>query len=118
VDQYLGSSVVIGAYEEGFGSYVFPHREGLMDDNGISVSAAPSEARDLTNHLRFFVEGVIKPYTERRVVACGGEMAPATFDHRSETLLDFCLISARIDRYGVEDDRTGKVLADWRNPNI
>ncbi len=114
VDEYLGAALSVGAFEQGWSEHVFPDRGGTADDPR-TVQIAPADARLLVSHLRLFVEGIVVPYAGQKAIACGEEVAPATFERHREQLLQTCVVSMRIDSYGIEDDRDGHVIARW-NP--
>jgi hypothetical protein len=116
VDEYLGRYVLIGSYSPSYHNSKFPYRTSSDIDGEKSIALPAEEARTLTPFLRFFVEGIIVPYSGKRIIACGDAMAPATFERHQENLFDVCVVSARIDRYGVEDSRTGKLIAEWLPP--
>jgi hypothetical protein len=115
VDQYLGTSLSVGKYEESFSPKLFP--DGL-EDNDL-VKAVPMEsvvARAVTPNLKPVVEGTIQAYSPGHAIACGEGLAPATFERHSERLMHECVVSADIRRFSIQDGRDGHVYAEWVQP--
>ena len=115
VDQYLGTSLTVGKYEEGFSTNLFP--DGLQDKDLVrNVPMPPAIARAVTSNLKLVVEGTIEAYSSGHAIACGEALAPATFERHSERLMHECVVSADIRRFAVEDGRDGHVYAEWVRP--
>jgi hypothetical protein len=115
VDQYLGTSLSVGKYEESFSPKLFP--DGL-EDNDL-VKAVPMEsvvARAVTPNLKLVVEGTIQAYSPGHAIACGEGLAPATFERHSERLMHECVVSADIRRFSIQGGRDGHVYAEWVQP--
>ena len=112
VDQYLGTALTVGKYEEGFSANLFP--DGLQDKDLVkTLPMEPAVARAVTPNLKLVVEGTIEAYSPGHAIACGEALAPATFERHSEQLMHQCVVSGDIRRFAVEDGRDGHVYAEW-----
>jgi hypothetical protein len=89
-----------------------PRRPRVRNDPGI----APAEGRALAPHLRFVVEGTLAASSPDRAIACGDTITPATLERHSERMIHEGVVAARSDRFAVEDDSGGHVLAEWTTP--
>ncbi len=113
VDVHLGDALTIAAYVEGL-NHGFPDVSDKPPP--AKVAMAPADARDVTPHLALVVEGEIAAYKGKRAIACGTTGTIATINNRTESTFEECVVSARIDRYAIEDERNGRVVAEWKRP--
>ena len=112
VDQYMGTSLTVAKYEEGFSTNLFP--DGLEDKDLVKrVQMDPATARAVTRNLKLVVEGTVEAFSQGHAVACGEALAPATFERHSERLVHECVVSADIHRFSIQDGRDDHVYAEW-----
>lgn len=111
MDAYMGSSITIAAYSAKSSASTFPQTS--IRDDVKSITIAPEAARDLAPHLILVVEGTIVAYAANRAIACGDSGTAATMESRYQRLSRECVVSANIDRYAIEDVRSGRSLAAW-----
>lgn len=113
LDPFGGPALAVAAFDGGSLGTVFPNRS--TDDRPTKLRMTPAEARDVAPHMVLIVEGEVAPYKGARAIVCSGIVPPmVTFESRIPVTLWECIVSARIERYAIEDRRTGKVLAEWR----
>lgn len=93
-----------------------PHRPAYTSVVEQTVRISPSEARLLTEHLKFVVEGAISNFEPDRVVNCGSTHSGPTLESPYDYTEHDCFLAVTVSEMAIVDTRDGHKVVTWVSP--